>query len=111
MGSEEDIFTVHRSADVFLSASRSEAFSNSILEAISQDVPVVVSNIKGTSWSMAYNRAFSYPTENPIHCAEAIKKALASDKSLSNYQQFLSEYDIHRWCKKVYQVYQLMLQT
>ena len=41
----EDMFSYHKMADVYLSASRKEAFSYGILEAISQNTPVVVSDI------------------------------------------------------------------
>lgn len=55
--SREDMFAYHRAADVYLSASRSEAFSYGILEAISQNTPITVSDIKGTSWCHPYTKS------------------------------------------------------
>ena len=44
-----DIFAYHKAADVYLSASRTEAFPYSVLESISQNTPLVVSDIPGTA--------------------------------------------------------------
>ena len=54
----EDIFSYHRAVDVYLSASRSEGFPYGILEAISQNTPVVLSDIKETVWAQSYDHAF-----------------------------------------------------
>ncbi len=48
LDSVEDIFALHRAIDVYVSASRKEAFSYGLLESISQNTPVVVSDISGT---------------------------------------------------------------
>lgn len=103
--SREDMFAYHRAADVYLSASRSEAFSYGILEAISQNTPVVVSDIKGTSWCHEYIKTVVYPTEDADACAEAIKKALSMGHDSSNAQDIVVSYSVQKWCDQMIEVY------
>ena len=103
--SREDMFAYHRAADVYLSASRSEAFSYGILEAISQNTPVAVSGIKGTNWCHKYSKSVVYPTEDADACAEAIKKALSMGQNASNAQEIVEVYSIQKWCERMIQVY------
>jgi len=105
LDAEEDMFSVHRAADVFLSSSRSEAFSYGIIEAISQNVPVVVSDIKGTGWSWEYDKAFVYPVEDDLACADAIEKAIEAGASPSNRDSLCSKYSIEKWCNRIISAY------
>ena len=107
--SREDMFAYHRAVDVYLSSSRSEAFSYGLLEAISQNTPVVVSDIKGTSWSKAYSKSVFYPTENYRECAKAIKAALEIGRADSNYLEVMNNYSIDKWCCGLKEIYQEML--
>lgn len=102
----EDMFSYHRAADVYLSASRTEAFPYGLLEAISQNTPIVISDIAGTRWCKEYNRSYSYPVEDPQKCAGAILGALADDHAdTSNAQQMIEKYSIENWIRRVEQVY------
>ena len=103
--SREDMFAYHRAADVYLSASRSEAFSYGILEAISQNVPVVVSDIKGTSWCKNYSKVVFYATESSQDCAEAIDKMLFLYETESNYKEIMQDYSIEKWCNDLLDIY------
>ena len=105
----EDMYALHRAADVFLSASRTEAFAYAILEAISQNVPVVASNISGTRWCLKYSKAFKFPSENVDKCADALIKAVALRDEPSNYKEITEKYNIDIWCDRVLGVYQEML--
>lgn len=101
----EDIFAYHRAADIYLSSSRREAFPYGLLEAISQEKPLVVSDIKGTTWTYEYTNCFVYPVEDAEACAKALYKAYTESKPETNAQELLEKYDIHKWCEKVYDVY------
>lgn len=101
----EDMFSYHRMADVYLSASRSEGFPYGVMEAISQDTPVVCSNIQPTRWAQQYNRAFFYPTEDAAACADALGRALNTKSNASNYQVITQEYGIDAWCRQVISIY------
>ena len=107
--SKEDIFAYHKAADVYLSTSRTESFSYGVLEAISQNTPLVVSNIPGTAWSHSYSKVFVYPTEDHNSCANAIEQALKLDRNApSNFDQFTEKYSIENWCKAIKAVYDII---
>lgn len=106
--STEDMFSYHRAADVYLSASRKEAFSYGILEAISQNTPVVVSNIEGTAWAMKYDKCLCYPVEDATSCANAIAAALLNTAKPSNNDVLLDQYGIDTWCRDIMTIYRSM---
>ena len=101
----EDIYSYHRAVDVYLSSSRTEGFPYGVLEAISQNTPVVLSDIKGTRWAYAYHHAFPYPVEDPSACAQCIEKALKAGRTVSNYETIMSQYDIKDWCRHTIHIY------
>lgn len=104
--STEDIFAYHKAADVYLSASRSESFSYGVLEAISQNTPLVVSDIPATVWAHSYDKAFVYPTEDYNSCAKAIEQAITLDRNApSNYNEFIEKYSIENWCTAIKNIY------
>ena len=88
-----------------------DIFPYGILEAISQNTPIAVSNIEGTSWSWDYNKCFVYETEDPTDCANAIRKALDKGRSYSNYQAIVEKYSIVHWCEQFIGEYQRILRT
>ena len=102
--STEDIFSYHRMADCFLSASRTEAFPYGVLEAISQSLPIVMSDIPGVSWAREYSRSRTYPTEDPAACAQALLSAPRLGQAASNADLFLNRYSIERWCGRVLEI-------
>lgn len=109
LGSREDIYSLHRAADVFMSLSRNEGFPYGILEAISQNAPIVVSDIPETRWAMDYSKASTYPVEDPAACAEAILRAAAMGRADSNAAQIMERYSIDAWCSRVMELYDRMM--
>lgn len=104
--STEDMYSYHRAADVYLSASRTESFSYGLLEAISQNTPVAVSDIVGTQWSWSYSKCFHYPVEDYQACSKAIMRALKAGRNESNAHEIICKYDIHDWCERIIAIYQ-----
>ncbi len=104
--STEDMYAYHRASDVFLSASRKEAFSYGILEAISQNIPTVVSKIPGTMWAEKYSKCFLFDNEDVAGCSRAISEAVKVTYADSNYQDMIKEYDILKWCEKIFEIYE-----
>jgi len=102
----EDIFSYHKSADVFLSASRSEGFPYAVLEALSTNTPVCFSDIPETKWACSYENVHVYPTEDAVACAEAIRKALSTERSTSNAKKLMSDYNITKWCEQLIALYE-----
>lgn len=105
----EDIFALQRSIDVFVSASRQEAFSYAVLEAISQNTPVVLSDVPGTQWAAKYSKAVVYPVEDIEACADAIHQALALGRQPSNQDEITAQYSIDLWCDRIMNIYASML--
>ena len=108
--SVEDIFSLHRAADVYISASRSDAFSYGLLESISQNVPVVISDIEGTSWAREYNKCIQFQLEDFEECSKAILKLVSSRFSESNYKAIVEEFSIDKWCTRMFEIYREMLE-
>jgi glycosyltransferase involved in cell wall biosynthesis len=109
LDSVEDIFALHRAIDVYVSASRKEAFSYGLLESISQNTPVVVSDISGTRWAGQYSKCYFYPTEDYVECAAAIKKAIDTGRSESNYKEIYEQYKIENWVEQMTDIYKKLL--
>ena len=105
----EDFFALLRAIDVLVSSSRQEAFSYAVLEAISQNTPVALSDVPGTQWATAYEKSVEYPVEDPDACAEAIGKALEMGRRESNAAELVERYGIENWCRAVMDVYRKML--
>lgn len=104
----DEVFLYHVSADVFLSASRSEGFSYSILEALAVGTPVVTSNIPGTVWSLSYENVYPFMTENPKDCAHAIVECILGRNDAVNSlvaERVREDYSIDKWCSKIYEIY------
>lgn len=105
----DDVFQYHCSADIMLSASRSEAFANTILEALSVATTVVSSDIPGTQWSKQYASVFFFESNNPSDAARALCASIqsADDRNEKNQQaeEIQSKYAIHHWCEAIYQIY------
>jgi len=106
----EDMYAMHRATDVYVSASRTEAFAYGILEAISQNVPVVVSNITGTKWALKYSKSVKFPSENVDKCAEAILQVINRRDEPSNKDVLTEKYNIDIWCDRVLSVYKKMME-
>lgn len=111
LDTEEDMFALHRAADVYISASRTEAFSYGLLEAISQNVPIAVSNIPGTRWAAKYTKCRVFDTESPDDCARAVSELLPLRWKESNRDKFMKKYNIDDWCKRVYKMYKRMVSS
>ena len=110
MHSYEDIFALNRAVDCYISSSRAEAFAYGILEAISQNTPVVVSDIEGTSWSWEYSNCFRYATEDVDECVCALKDAISKGRAPSNANDIAAKYGNGIWCERVIRIYQKILE-
>ena len=109
LDAEEDMFALHRASDVYISASRKEAFSYGLLEAISQNVPIAVSDIPGTKWSAKYSKCMLFETESPDDLARVVLQLLPLRNTESNRDEITKKYNIDTWCKKVYKMYMKMV--
>lgn len=99
--STEDVFSYYLMADGFISASRTESFSYGVLEAISQNRPVIMSSIPGTKWAESYTRTAVYPVEDPFSCAEAMLQLNRLSSTSTNSDTIINKYSIDKWCTAI----------
>ena len=104
----EDIFAVYRAIDVYLMASRNEGLPYSVLEAISQNTPIVISDIQENRFAKSYSNSYYYPVEDDDACAEAIMKAMKTGFIETNSAEFLKKYGVDEWCHKILKVYDIV---
>ena len=82
LGAREDVENLLPAFDVFLNSSKSESFSNAILEAMAAGLPVVATRVGGNPESVAEGvTGFLVPAEDPVSMGEAMEK-LALDPGL-----------------------------
>lgn len=108
LGPTDNVSEYYNNAAIFLSASRSEGFSNSLLEAIYCGCPSIFSDIPGTKWAADFEHTFEYEVESEMSLVEAIKKCLnqsiTKEEIDRNRAKALSNYSIDQWINKVYSV-------
>lgn len=103
----EDVATYYKKASCFISSSRSEGFSYSVLEAISYNKSVIVSDISGTSWSMKFRGVISFKSEDSVSLKKAMTEASrhSLDKiEIAENTSLLKEYSGERWSSLVLNV-------
>lgn len=97
-------------ADAFLSASRSEGFSNSLLEAIYSGLNVIYSDISGTRWASEFRNAFMYSVESPQDLANAIilsmNSSISEENVVANRKLAEEKYSMLEWVNSIYSIYE-----
>ena len=100
----EDITNYYSCCSCFISASRSEGFSYSVLEAISLDKTVIVSNIPGTLWSQEFKSVIVFESENSHSLKIAMDKSIEykMNEDDKKYNLLLiDKYTIEKWSNNV----------
>jgi L-malate glycosyltransferase len=78
VGGITDIHKYLATANIFVLPSRSEGFSNAIIEAMAASLPVVATNVGGNAEAVADGvSGFIVPTEDPAALSEALMKLLS----------------------------------
>jgi glycosyltransferase involved in cell wall biosynthesis len=78
-GGVADLRTHLAAAHIFVLPSRSEGFSNALVEAMAASLPVVATNVGGNAEAVQDGiSGFLVPSENPAALAEAIVRLLAN---------------------------------
>ena len=97
----ENVFDYYLRSNVFISSSRSEGFSYSILEALSIGMPVIMSDIEGTKWASKYGSVFSYKAESYYELALKMKELIdsceTSNVNNTNIKIMKEDYSLNNW--------------
>lgn len=105
----QEVEKYHAAADIFLSSSRSEGFSYSILEALYLGERVVTSDLEGVRWSGKYKTVEFFPSENSEKCVEKLNKSIEElnckqEEITETSMEVEQDYGIEEWAENVYKV-------
>lgn len=114
----EDISKIFNTADIFVSASRVEAFSYSISEAMLYNLPIIMSDIEGTKfYKEAGEGVITYRTEDYIELGECINniKSMSLNKrealGKKNRKFVLNNFNVDIWTKDVLEIYKTNIES
>ena len=112
----EDFNVLLNVTDVFVSASRSEGFTYSVLEAMMAGKIVLASDIAAVRETYGRSEgAWLFPTEDWKMLAKLMEKSVSLTQGkkqslgLINSQYVIENHSLDRWCEEVGQVYRLLL--
>jgi len=73
VGARDDIFPILRASDIFFLPSRSEGFSNALIESMACGLPAVATDVGGNSEALEHGRSgFLIPPNDPDTAADRI---------------------------------------
>ena len=88
-------------ADIMLSASRSESFSYCVAEAIYSGLPVVISDIPGTSWANEFAGVRSFASGSSTELQRALEcctsEPMTSAQRQNNRDLMMKKYSMDAW--------------
>lgn len=110
----DDVETYYYDCDCFISASRSEGFSQSLMEAVYTGMSAIVSDIPGTSWSKHFKGVSFFMSEN----SDSLYKALINDLDYKiseqdvefNQNKVRTEYSVDKWVENVIALHKKILE-
>ncbi|MBC3513706.1 glycosyltransferase family 4 protein [Ruminococcus bicirculans (ex Wegman et al. 2014)] len=111
----QEVEKYHAAADIFLSSSRSEGFSYSILEALYLGELVVSSDLDGVQWAKKYRTVEFFPSEDIQLCSKMLDKSINNITAkqsdiIETSMRVENDYEISEWVEKVYRILSLQWQ-
>lgn len=100
----DDVSSLYDDADIMISASRSESFSFCLAEALYSGLPVVFSDIAGTSWAKEFKNAYEFKVENVdnlIRCLGEVQTEITDEQLAFNRNIIKKKYSMDSWSKKI----------
>jgi glycosyltransferase involved in cell wall biosynthesis len=105
----ENVSDFYNAASVFISASRRETFSYSLLEALYMERSAIISDIPGTGWANGYASVTVFPSEDAAALADAMERQLAEPKSpavrRSVSEEVQKRYSAQIWAERIKEIY------
>ena len=113
-GSTNDPRAYYRESDVFLSTSRWEGMPLAVLEAMSEGLPVVASNVVGNNDIIDNStNGLLYDINKPEEAVDAINRLTCTAERIkigrAAHQTVKSKYSVKRMAEETYQIYQKAL--
>lgn len=110
----EDVQCFYNMADVFISASRSEGFSQSLIEALYLGLSTIVSDIPGTAWSQGFKGSIYFKSGDSQSLLEAITTEQSLEKInerdvLFNQSTIINDFSVEKWAEKIIALHKKVL--
>lgn len=115
LGSREDVFAILRMSDAFCLPSRSEGFSNALIEAMASKLPCVATNVGGNSEVVKHGETgFIVASEDLQDLAARLiylldDPSLATEMGLRGEEVIQSQFTVQAMIGGLVQVYQELL--
>ncbi len=109
----EDVASYYRSADLFISPSREEGMTYSVIECAYCKCPMIVSDVSGLGHARAIPGAKIVENENTEMLREAIIESItAGNGSLEEAADYVKEnYSLDIWCNKMLSLFNDLLEN
>ncbi|MGU8326898.1 glycosyltransferase family 4 protein [Clostridium perfringens] len=106
----ENIYKYYINSDVFISASREEGFSNALCEAAFMKLPLIISDIEGTSWAKTLPSVLVFKNNDVNDLINRIKYLIGNynEYSINSNESFnivCKNYSIENWNYKIEEFY------
>jgi glycosyltransferase involved in cell wall biosynthesis len=99
-----NVSELYDEADIMISASRSESFSFCLAEAIYSGLPVVFSDIAGTSWAREFKNSYEFKTgdsEDLIRALNEVRNDITDEQLSFNRELMHRKYSLDSWSEKI----------
>lgn len=113
----ERVAELYAVSDVFISASRSEGFSYSVVEAMASRLPVISSDIPGVAWAKGVQGVISFSPCDVPDLVRGITEVISwSDAQWNsnvnaNRSFVIEKYSLQTWARNILEVYDTILNT
>jgi len=100
----DNVAELYDEADIMISASRSESFSFCLAEAIYSGLPVVFSDIPGTSWAKEFKCAHEFKTgdaDDLIRALKGVRDKITDEELNFNRELMQQKYSMDAWSEKI----------
>ena len=100
----DNVAELYDESDIMISASRSESFSFCLAEAIYSGLPVVFSDIEGTSWAREFKNAYEFKTadsDDLIRALNEVRNDVNNDELDFNRKLMQEKYSMDAWSEKI----------
>lgn len=111
----EDVEKFYYDCDCFISASRSEGFSQSLIESLYMGMSAIASDIPGTSWSKDFKGVSFFESGNADSLYDILVKnsdyKISAQDAEFNRVKVETDYSVERWVDNVIALHKKVLES